>query len=138
MARVVPHAGHALDHGSDPRQRPAFGQEAARPRARAQRRLHRREGRRRDLGLPARAPGRSETCPASRGPGPMPAHHALAADPQLARDRAVGLRPGGKQPGGGEPPMLQALEIASGDRVGIHAPRLSHTLTNVTLICEAQ
>jgi hypothetical protein len=138
VARVVPHAGHALDHGGDAGQRPEFGQEAAGARALAQYGLHGREIRRRDLGLPARPPGAPETRPTPRGPGSMPAHHALAADPQTAGDRAIGLGPGGKQPGRGEPPVFQALEIASGTRVRIHGPRLSYTLTNVTLICEAQ
>jgi len=139
MARVILHAGHALDHPGDPRQSPEPGTEPMRAGALAQGRVDAGQLRRRQARLAARAAGGAQRLAAARAPGPIPPHHALAADPQAPRDRAPRLATGGEQPCGLLPTNFQPVEIPSWCHMSGHASIVRRRrLSIVTILCDIQ
>lgn len=139
MARVIRHAGHALDHQGDAGQGPEPGAEAMRTGTLAQCRVDAGHLLRRQSRFAPRSPGGAQRLAAARAPRPMPPHHALAADPQAPRDRALRLATRGEQPRGLLPTNFQPVEIPSWGNMSGHASILRcGRLSDVTVLREAQ
>jgi hypothetical protein len=139
VSRVILHARVLFDDARDAGQRPEVRAEAVGPRALAQRggdaaplfssdpRLASRTTR----GPQRRAPALS--------PRAIPAHDALAADPQAPSDRPVRFSTGSEQPRGLPSPNFHSVKITSGSNTSGHA--LHPTMEGheiVTLLCEIQ
>ncbi len=139
MARVILHAGHALDHSGDARQGPETGPEPMRAGALAQGRVDAGQLLRREAWLAPRAAGGAQRLAAARPPRPIPPHHALAADSQTPRDRALRLATGGEQPRGLLPTNFQPVEISSWGNMSGHASIVRCArLSIVTILREIQ
>ena len=139
MAGVILHTGHALDHQGDARQGPETGTEPMRAGALAQGRVDAGQLRRRQSWLTPRAAGGEQRLAAARAPGPIPPHHALAADAQAPRDRALRLTARCEQPRGLLPTNFQAVEIPSWGHMSGHASIVRRRrLSLVTILCEIQ
>ena len=139
MTRVILHAGHALDHQGDARQRPQRGTEALRAGALAQGRLDAGHLLRSQARLAPCAAGASQSRAPASAPRLIPPHHALAADSQAPRDRALRLAAGPEQSRGLLPTNFQSLEIPSWRNMSGHASivRCAKRLI-VTVLCETQ
>jgi len=139
MARVILDAGHALDHQGDARQGPEPGTEAMGPGALAQCRVHAGQLLRPQARLAARAAGGAQRLAAARAPGPIPPHHALAADSQAPRDRALRLTAPCEQPCRLLPTNFQPVEIPSWCHMSGHASIVRRRrLSIVTVLRETQ
>jgi len=121
MARVKLHAGHALDHQGDTGQGPEPGTEALGAGALAQGRVHAGQLLRRQSRLAARAAGGAQRLATAGAPRLIPSHHALAADSQTPRDRALRLATRREQPRGLLPTNFQPVEIPSWRHMSGHA-----------------
>jgi len=121
MPRVILHARQLLDDPSDAGQRPEVRAEAVRPRALAQSHLDAPHLFGRQPRLAPRAAGGPQRRAPALAPRAIPAHDALAADPQASGDGPLRLSARGKQPRGPLPTYFQSVEIPSCCNMSGHA-----------------
>ncbi len=139
MARVILHSGDALDHQRDAGQGPERGTETMRAGPLAQCRVDTGQLLRRQSRLAPRSAGGAQRLAATRAPRLIPPHHALAADSQAPRDRALRLATGGEQPRGLLPTNFQPMEIPSWRNMSGHASIVQCArLSIVTVLRETQ
>ena len=138
MPGVIAHTRQPLDHLCHAGQGPEVRAEAEGEGAVPQGRLDGGQLRLAEFRFPPCPPGSPQRCAAASRPLPAPAHHALATDAEVARNGRVGLGASGEEAGGGEPPLLHAMEIPSRSHMCLHAPMVHYAAENVTLLCETQ
>ena len=139
MARVILHAGHALDHQGDAGQGPETSTEAMRAGALAQCHVNAGQLPRSQSRLAPRSAGGAQRLTAASAPRPIPPHHALATDSQPPRDRALRLATRREQPRGLLPTNFQPVEIPSWRNMSGHAPIVRcGRLSIVTVLRETQ
>ncbi len=121
MPRVILHAGQLLDDASDPGQRPEVRAEAMRVRALAQGGLDADHLLPRQPRLPAGAAGGPQRPASALAPRAIPAHDALAADPQHPGDGPLRVPTRGKQACGLLATNFESVEIPSWCSMSGHA-----------------
>lgn len=136
MTRVILHAGDPLDQLGDPREGPEVGSESLRTGAPAQRRFDAGQLRGIQPRLPARAAHGPQGRASAPAPGAVPAHDALAADPQKPGDGTLRLVARGKQPCGLVATHFQAMKIPSWSVRTEHAPIIPRGRRFVTVLYE--
>lgn len=139
MPRMILHAGQLLDDPSDSGQRPEVRAEAMRAWALAQSGFDADHLGRRQPGFPSGATGAPQRCAPTLAPRAIPAHNALAADPQEPRDGPLRFSSRRKQPRGLLATNFQSVEIPSGRSMRGHAFHLTmEGRAVVTVLCEIQ
>src|SRR2546429_9889009 len=130
---------HALDHQCDARQGQETGTEAMRAGALAQCLVDAGQLFRSQSRLTPRSASGAQRLATATAPRPIPPHHALAADSEAPRNRALCLATRREQPRGLLPTNFQPVEIPSWGHMSGHASIVRcGRLSIVTVLRETQ